>query len=151
MSQIGLHLDSWRRNSLIGVVSGLLAVGLQWFVGQLFPAGMKLNKNESHTEESTAYYLLSNVPGVFAQELWISFCLVTLKQTGHSNVVSVMLTAIVFAGVHLHYRLGGAIAKVPYGVTSACLFLWQGSLLPTCLFHFIGNMGSFYWSRRAFR
>ena len=134
---------------MVGIISGLIAVAFQGSIMKLLST--YFGKNELHAGESTAYQILSNVPGVFAEELWIAFCLVTLKETGHSTVVAVMLTAIVFGAVHFQYRLGGIIAAIPYGIASAYLFLWQGSLFSPVLFHYIGNMGSFYWARRELR
>ena len=98
---------------------------------------------------SVALWVLIFLAGAFSEELWIAFCLAVLITALHSTFLSVAITVIVFAAVHYGYRLGGVIAIAMKGVVSALLFLWGGSLIPMFLFHFIGNLGSLYWARRA--
>jgi hypothetical protein len=147
MPRIGLHLHDWERNSLTGLVAGLLALCLQYLVVRILAFPRKRD-NIPPLPPSTLQFVLLNVPNVFGEELWVAFCLVGLKDTGHGSALSIMLTAAVFGMMHLHYRLGGALAKSLYGVASASLFLWRGSLLSPYLFHYISNIGTFYWNRR---
>ncbi|MGB6510055.1 MAG: CPBP family intramembrane glutamic endopeptidase, partial [Xanthobacteraceae bacterium] len=87
--------------------------------------------------------------GAFSEELWIAFCLVVLKSTGHSTLSCVGLTAIVFGIVHYQYHFSGAFAVALKGAASALLFLWSGSLVATFSWHFVGNLGSLYIARRG--
>jgi membrane protease YdiL (CAAX protease family) len=141
-SQIGLRLDGWLRNSLIGIVAALLPLGLQGFFRRLYP--LPDIRDKPLAAEPTANWILSQLFSVFAEELWLAFCVVSLIRAGHSTTIAVLLPATVFGALHYQYR-AGAIATGVYGA----LFLWRGSLLPPYLFHFIGNIGAFYWARRG--
>jgi membrane protease YdiL (CAAX protease family) len=145
-SQIGLRLDGWQLNTLIGVGAGALQVGLQ----RLFWRLRRLpNANDKRlAAQPRANWILSQLFSVLAEELWLAFCVVSLVRAGHSALVAVLLPATVFGALHHQYRVG-AIATGGYGAISASLFLWRGSLMPPYLFHFIGNIGALYWSRRG--
>jgi membrane protease YdiL (CAAX protease family) len=85
-----------------------------------------------------------------AEEAWIAFCVVALKQTGHSTVLSLILVGTAFGAAHFGYGFFGALPTALWGSISASLFLWTGSLLPSYLFHYIGNMISkFYFARHT--
>jgi hypothetical protein len=146
-SQIGLRLDGWQPNALIGVGAGALQVGLQRLFWRLRPLS---NTNDKRlAAEPRANWILSQLFSVLAEELWLAFCVVSLIRVGHSALVAVLLPATVFGALHYQYRVG-AIGTGVYGAISASLFLWRGSLLPSYLFHYVMNMGSFYWAcRRA--
>lgn len=145
-SQIGLRLDGWQPNALIGVGAGALQVGLQRLFWRFGPLS---NTNDKRlAAEPRANWILSQMFSVLAEELWLVFCVVCLIRAGHSLLVAVLLPATVFGALHYQYR-AGAIGTGVYGAISASLFLWRGSLLPSYLFHYVGNMGSFYWARRG--
>lgn len=144
-SQIGLRLDGWQLNTLIGVGAGALQVGLQRLFWRLRPLP---NANDKRlAAQPRANWILSQVFSVLAEELWLAFCVVSLVRAGHSALVAVLLPATVFGALHYQYGVG-AIETGGYGAISASLFLWRGSLMPPYLFHFIGNIGALYWARR---
>lgn len=145
-SDIGLNVGGWRWNLLIGIGVGFLPLGFQTFYQRLYI--LPDMKDKSLAGESTDSWILSQLFSVLAEELWMAFCLVSLIRTGHSALVAVTLTAVVFGAMHVQYR-SGAIGTALYGAVSSCLFLWRGSLLPSYLFHYIRNMGSLYWARRT--
>jgi membrane protease YdiL (CAAX protease family) len=145
-SQIGVVTLEWPRNLLIGIVAGSLRVGLQGLTWRIYSAPDFLEKRLA--AEHIAYWAFSQLLSVLGEELWIAFCLVALIRTDHSVATAVALTATVFGALHFPYR-SGAIVIGMYGAISACLFLWSGSLLPSFLFHYIGNLGSYYWARGA--
>lgn len=147
-SQIGLRLEGWQRNSLIGIVAASLWVGLHGFLRRLSP--LPEIRDKRLAAEPTANWVLSQSVSVLAEELWIAFCLVSLIRTGHSAVLAIIVTATVFGALHYQYRTG-AFATAILGAASALLFLWRGSLLPSYLFHFMGNISALYWARRASR
>lgn len=147
-SHIGLRLDGWQWNSLIGIGAGALQAGFQGTAWKLFP--MPDVRDKRLFAQPPALWLMSNLASVFGEELWIAFCLVTLNQSGHSAVWAVGLIGAAFGSAHYRYGVG-AIPKALHGIVSASLFLWRGSLIPLLLFHYIGNMASYYWGRRAFR
>ena len=147
-SDIGLNVGGWCWNLLIGIGVSFLPLGLQAFYRRLYP--LPDMKDKSLAGESTANWILSQLLSVLAEELWMAFCLVSLIRTGHSAIVAVIVTAFVFGALHFQYR-SGAVGTALYGAVSSFLFLWRGSLLPSYLFHYIGNMGSFYWARYASR
>jgi hypothetical protein len=147
-SQIGLRLDGWLRNCLIGIVAALLPLGLQGFYRSLYP--LPDTRDKALAAEPTANWIFSQLVSVLGEDLWLALCVVSLLRTGHSNVVAVLLPATVFGVLHFQYR-AGAIGTGIYGAISASLFLWRGSLLPSYFFHYAMNMGSFYWARHASR
>jgi len=145
-SQLGLRLEGWRPNSLIGIAAGFMSVGLQGLFRRLYP---RLDiKDKRLAAEPAANWIPSQLVSVLAEELWMAFCVISLIRTGHSAAMGVILPATVFGA--LHFRYGSeAIGTGVYGAVSACLFLWRGSLLPSYLFHYVRNIGSFYWARRG--
>lgn len=145
-SQIGLRLDGWQRNSLIGIVAAVLPLGLQGFFRRLYP--LPDIRDKPLAAELAANWILSQLFSVLAEELWLAFCVVSLIRAGHSTVIAVLLPGTVFGALHYQYR-AGAIATGVYGAISASLFLWRGSLIPPYLFHFVGNIGALYWARRG--
>jgi membrane protease YdiL (CAAX protease family) len=148
LSEIGLHLGGWLWNVLIGIAASFLPISLQGFYRRLYP--LPDSKDKSLAAEPKANWIVSQLFSVLAEELWMALCLISFIRTGHSSVVAVILTATVFGALHFRYRFG-AIGTALYGAVSASLFLWRGSLLPSYLFHYIRNLGSFYWARHALK
>ncbi len=147
--QVGLHLNNWLSNSLIGVFAGLMVLTLQGMVRKFLPV---LNKNPNNPELQSGpawFWIVSTLSSALAEELWIAVCIVVLIQTSHSILASVLVTASVFGLLHFAYRFGGILAIGSYGAISGSLFVLRGSLLPLFLFHFIGNIGALYWARRG--
>ena len=145
--QIGLRLDNWKGNAAIGLAAGGLRVLLLDALVRLFPITVPDKGNDRLRRGSVLLWTITFLMGAFSEELWIAFCLVTLRITGHSTVISVALTAIIFGAVHFEYRFRAIITAI-YGALSSLLFISLGSLIPMFLFHFIGNLGSLYWARR---
>jgi membrane protease YdiL (CAAX protease family) len=145
-SRMGLHLSNWRRNLLIGIGASSLQVSVQWFVRERNAPAKRFPVDARLLEESSVEWNISNIVSVFAQEVWIAFCTLTLKQSGRSTLVSLVLIAIVFGAAHYQYKLG-ALATALYGVLFASLFLWRASLLPSFLVHYVGNVAAFYFAR----
>lgn len=148
-SRAGLHLENWKEGVSLGIVAGTLRLLLIGTLVKAFPRAAP-DRTGPHRLWIGSFSLWTTIflSGAFSEELWIAFCLVALMASGHSMVASVLLTAGVFGAVHFEYRFG-AVATAIYGCVSALLFLWLRSLIPMFLFHFIGNMGSLYWARRA--
>lgn len=146
IARVGLHLKEWAANAALGVVAAILLILSQLIVARLIPTGPG---TFAHAAKRSSVLLSAFVflAGAFSEELWIAFCLVALRSTGHSSSVSVAVTAIVFGAVHYQYGFGGASAIALKGALSALLFLWSGSLLAPFTYHFIGNLGSFYRAR----
>lgn len=148
---IGLRLDFWQLNVALGVSTGLLLVVIQGLLRRRLMAAEKendLDVADEHTRGPASLWLLIFLFGAFSEELWLAFCLVALRSTNHSITFSILLTAITISLVHFPYRLG-AFATASLGAVSGILFLWRGSLLPSFLFHFIGNIGALYWARQG--
>ena len=147
-ARVGLHLENWKTNLLIGTASGILLILLQ---------GLITRSTHPRTPGPFAYHagrgsvllwLLIFVVGAFSEELWIAFCLVALMASGLAMPLSVAITVAIFGGVHYGYRFGGVIAVALKGTVSALLFLHFRSLVVVFFFHFLGNIGSLYWARR---
>ena len=145
--RLGLHLHKWKTSFALGVAAGGLLIVTQGLMTQ-FISRNSLNPFPCHVRKGSVLLWVSIfIAGAFSEEIWIAFCLITLIATGHSNMISIAMTVIVFAAVHYGYRLFGVFAVALKCVISALLFLYSGSLIPMCLFHFIGNLGSLYWAR----
>lgn len=148
-ARVGLQLENWKSNGVLGVTAGILLIMLMCLMHRFTGIGASETFVYSVRRGSVLLWVLIFVAGAFSEELWIAFCLVSLMTTGHSATVSVAMTMVVFAAMHYGYGIGGAFAVALKGAISALLFLWSGSLIPMFLYHFIGNLGSLYWARRA--
>lgn len=149
-ADLGLHWMDWRRNLVIGIGASMLHVCVQGVAWRLLTSQNRYLPDQTLLQESGIAWAIFNLVSVLAQEVWIAFCLVALKQAGHPTVTSVALVAMVFGVTHIQYKLGAAATSL-YGVGFACLFLWRGSLLPSFIAHYVGNIASRYWSRRSER
>jgi membrane protease YdiL (CAAX protease family) len=147
-ARVGLRLEQWKSDLVIGVAAGVVIVLFQSLLGRFFPNAVSGSAADHYRRRSVRLWVFVFLSGAFAEEFWIAFCLVMLGAAGHSAVMSVVATAVVFGVVHFTYRFG-AVAVAIKGAASALLFLWCGSLIPMFLFHFIGNLGSLYWLRRV--
>jgi membrane protease YdiL (CAAX protease family) len=145
----GLRLDQWKTNIAIGVAAGALRVAAVSALFAWVPGTGQGTTAQFTRTGSTSLWLLIDLVGVFAEEFWIAFCLVALRETGHAVALSVTIVAIVFGAMHWQYRFWGALATAALGAVACLLFLWRDSLVPTFLFHFIGNLGGLYWLRRG--
>lgn len=147
-ASVGLRLEGWRGGIALGILAGILLVLIQGLLVKSFPKAGAGEATDYLRRGGSSVWVLIFLAGAFAEELWIAFCLVVLRLAGHSMLMSIAATAVVFGAVHLTYRTG-AVAVAVKGAVSALLFFWCGSLIPMFLFHFIGNLGSLYWLRRA--
>jgi hypothetical protein len=146
-TRIGLHLDNWKYDSLIGLIAGMLLMAVQRLMLGLVPIDPH-HPFTSHVQKGSPLLWISILTAAaFSEELWVAVCLVLLKTTGHSVAVSVAMTVIVFGAMHYAYGFGGIVAVATNETISALLFLHYESLIVTIVFHFIGNMGSLYWNR----
>lgn len=144
---IGLHLRDWKSNAAVGIFAGVLLVITQRILLNSIPVNPEHPFTCKVRRGPIPLWMLILLAGAFSEELWIAFCLVTLKSAWHSSALSVLLACMVFAAAHYSYRFWGALAVALKGVISALLFLHYGSLFVTFFFHFIGNLGSLYWNR----
>lgn len=146
-TSLGFHLSNWMRNAAIGIFAGVLLVLTQRLLLNSIPINPEHPFTSRVRKGSISLWVLLLMAGAFSEELWIAFCLVTLKSAGHSSGLSVLLTCMVFAAEHYSYRFWGVLAVALKGIISALLFLHYGSLFVTFFFHFVGNLGSLYWNR----
>lgn len=147
-ARVGLHLENWKSNAALGVTAGILLIVLLRLMFKCTSIGASEIFVYRVRRGSLLLWVLIFVAGAFSEELWIAFCLVALMANGLAMPLSVAITAVVFGAVHYGYRLG-VIAVALKGTISALLFLWSGSLIPSFLYHFIGNLSSLYWARRG--
>jgi len=148
-TRVGLNSKSWLLNALIGILASVPRVTLQGLAWKFMPS---LRSDSHHPELRKGpawFWILSTLLGAFAEELWIAVCIVILLATSHSAWVSVIATATVFGLMHYAYRFGGVLAIALYGAIFGWLFVSRGSLLPSYLFHCIGNLSVLYWTRRG--
>lgn len=148
-SQVGLRLEQWRGNAVIGFAAGALLVLIQAWIAKFIPEGAPLPTTDRFQRKSVGLWLKVLLAGAPVEELWIAFCLVSMRLTGYSAIASVTATVVVFGVVHIGYGFYGASSVSAKSVPSAVLFLWRGSLIPMFLYHFIGNLGILYRLRRT--
>lgn len=144
---IGLGLDNLGVNSAVGLAAGLGLVLVQALVAKFLSVDPKHPFTFSVRKGPASAWILIFALSSFSEELWVAFSLVTLRQTGHSFYVAAAITASIIGLVHYGYGFGGAVASAAKGAISAALFWHYGSVLLTFVYHFIGNLGSFYWNR----
>src|SRR5216683_823405 len=146
-ARVGLHLDNWGRNAAIGFVTATLRVVAQ----RLILVRVPIDPEDSFTWDvrrgPLALWMSIYVAGAFSEELWVALCIVSLMGAGHTATASVAMILTVFAGLHCGYVFWGALGAAVWELGSALLFLHYRSLIPPFLFHFIGNLGTFYWHR----
>jgi|SRR5208337_629837 len=144
---VGLHVLNWKLYSGVGIGAALLLNALR----RLFISRVPIDPADSYTQNvrggSLLHWVCIFVAGAFSEELWLALCLVALKATGHSSVLSVFLTLLVFAMMHYSYGFWGAIGASLGESISALLFLHFGSLFVTFFYHFVANLGSLYFHR----
>jgi len=147
-AQVGIHLENWETQLLVGCVAGVSWVGFQRLL-LLFVPDIRQNWTTHYLQRGSAVFWVSvYIPGAFAEEFWRAFCLFALTNTGHSVSWSVVLTAIACAAGHARLRFGALMAGI-FGIGAALLYLWLGSLLATASGHLVANLGGLYWIRRA--
>jgi membrane protease YdiL (CAAX protease family) len=147
-ARAGLRLDNWKEYLAIGSAAGLTRAALVSALNIFFPA-VRRNPNMDYMRKgSLLFWVPSFFIGAFAEEFWIAICLVSFLQAQYSLGASVGLTVIAFGVVHFRYGFWAATGIAMLGVFSCLLFLWTRSLIATCLFHFIGNLAVFLWTRR---
>ncbi len=146
---VGLRTEHWGSNVAIGVTAGALLILIQILLVRRYPNMEPLPTTDRYQRRSVGLWVVVFLVGSSVEEFWIAFCLVSMAATGHSAFIAITATAAVFGVQHLEYRLPAALAVALKGAVSALLFLWQGSLIPMILYHFIGNLGTLYWLRRT--
>lgn len=152
---LGFRMEHWKGYCAIGVVAGSVWLVLQKLSSYLylyFAREQRPQLGFDYMQEGTSGLWIANfVGGVFAEEVWRSFCIVGLLKIGDSAPFAVVITAVVFALAHYGRPLLERLGIIPLGIAAAVLFMASGSLLLTCLFHVVVNLGSFYRIRRAVR
>ncbi len=144
---VGLNLDNWKSNIAVGSGAGILLISAQVLMVKLSPINSRGPFAYRVRRGLPLLWIIILIAGAFSEELWVAFCLIAFRTTGHSASTSVAATVIVFALVHYGYGLGGSVAVALKETVSALFFLRYRSLIVPFSFHFIGNLGSFYWHR----
>ena len=146
-ARLGLHLDNWSRNAVIGIVAASLRVVAQ----RLILVRVPIDPEDSFTWDvrrgPLALWMSIYTTGAFSEELWVALCIVSLTGAGHTATASVAMTLAVFTALHCGYGFWGALGAAVWELGSVLLFLHYRSLIPPFLFHFIGNLGTLYWHR----
>lgn len=146
--QIGVRLQDWESDVLVGCAAGLSWGALPAMSFYFFPAVRRQWAVHYLQKGSVSFWVFIFLVGVFAEELWRAFCLIGLTSAGHSLGLSVILTAVAFALAH-KLRLGGTLALGILGAGLALLYVWRASLAAPYSAHLIANLSGLYWIRRA--
>jgi membrane protease YdiL (CAAX protease family) len=146
-AQVGLLLDRWTRNALLGLAAAVALAALQGIVAKRVTIGpgqfVEIAKKRP-ISISVSMFLV----GAFSEELWIALCIVALRAAGHTAFTSAVITSVVFAVAHYQPSLSSALGVALKGGISTSLFISTGSLVATFSWHFVGNLGSLYIARR---
>ncbi len=146
--QVGLHLQRWKTQLAIGFAAGFswnVLIGLAY----ILPAARQSLLRHRFGKGPAAYWALLFLLGAFSEEFWRAFSLFALANTGHSALLSVVLTAVAFGAAHSGLGVFGALGAGFFGTAAALLFLWSRSLPATYLAHLIVDLGALYRVRRA--
>jgi len=146
--QVGLSLRNWGTGLLAGAVGGTCWVAIQGLVWRALRQPRPNSLTDCFGTGSISSWVGVFAFGAFAEEIWVAFSIFALRATGHSVLVSVVLTAIAFGAAHASLRFG-ALAKVVFGVGVGLLFVWLNSLLATYSVHLLTDLGGLYWVRRS--
>jgi len=146
-AQVGIHRDRWQISLALGITAGLLLAATQGLIWKVVPSVMAAREEFEHARGSAILWCANYMVGAFSEELWLVFCLVALRKAGYHPAVAVLVPSIAFGSAHFTYRWG-ALAVAIKGSFSCLLFLATGSLFAPYFFHFLGNLGAFYWARR---
>ena len=146
-ARLGLHLNNWGSNAAIGFGAATLRVVAQ----RLILVRVPIDPEDSFTWDvrrgPLALWMSIYFAGAFSEELWVALCIVSLTGAGHTATASVAMILTVFVALHCGYGFWGALGSTVWELGSVLLFLHYRSLIPPFLFHFIGNLGAFYWYR----
>jgi len=143
----GLQFADWKSGALVGIAAGIALIGIMSLILRKIPIDPEHAFTCRVRRGSLPLWLAIFLAGAFSEELWVAFCIVAFTRTGHSATASISVTVLVFAATHYSYRFWGAVSVGAKETVSALLFLHFGSLVPMCLYHFVGNLGSLYWNR----
>lgn len=147
-SQMGMNRISWQRHLLVGCAMAVLWVGLQWIVKGFLRGNTGKTRSQFFRGGSALLWVFIFLSGAFAEEIWRSLCIVTLRNGGHRSAFVVLITAVVFTIAHIWEGPFRALGRFPFGVAAALVFIWTGSLLTTYFFHLIPNLAWTFWTRR---
>jgi Type II CAAX prenyl endopeptidase Rce1-like len=147
MARLGLHLDDWNRNIIVGLAAGIARVVAQRLIFVRVPIDPEDSFTWDVRRGRLELWVAIMTASAFSEELWIALCLVTLTAAWHTLVASVAVTIIIFAAVHYAYGFYGSIGVGAVEIVAALLFIKYRSLIPPFLFHLVGNLGSLYWHR----
>lgn len=146
-ARIGLQFANWKQNVMVGVIAAGALIAVQALLLRRVPIDSRYPFTSLVRKGSPVLWIFIFIAAASSEELWIAFCLTVLMMAGYSLFVSVAMTILVFAATHYSYHFWGAAAVAGKGTVSALLFLHFHSLFVTVPFHFLGNLGSFYWNR----
>jgi predicted RNA-binding Zn-ribbon protein involved in translation (DUF1610 family) len=150
-SGVGLHVDHWPTHLLPGLAAGLFWMGLYGLLLSQSPALKQSLTADFHRQGSALFWVVEILLGTFTQELWRGFCLFALMTSRHSHAWSVILTAVAYGVPDLQLSVGRALGRATFGVATASLFVWQGSLVTTYAFGLLLSLSSLYWVRSVGR
>jgi hypothetical protein len=145
--RIGFQYANWKRNATVGIIAAGALIAVQALLLRRVPIDPRHAFTSQVRKGSPVLWVCIFIAGASSEELWIAFSLVVLMMSGYSPLASVAMTIPVFAAMHYSYHFWGAAAVAAKGTVSALLFLHFHSLFVTVPFHFVGNLGSFYWNR----
>lgn len=146
-ARVGLHLANWEINVATGIGAGILLAAARGLMVIAVPVDPQGSFTWEVRRGHPLLWVLIFIAGAFSEELWLAFCLVALKTTGHSTTLSIAMTVVVFAAMHYSYGFWGAVGVALVESVSALLFLHFGSLFVTFFYHLLGNLGSLYLHR----
>jgi membrane protease YdiL (CAAX protease family) len=147
-SALGLHLQRWETNALIGVAAGFAwMVSLRAFLKVTSRSSTERPVIEELLEGTVAFWLIQFIIVDFAEEFWRAASLFLLVTANVSPVGSVGLTALAFGVGHLGKGIPRALGTATFGVAAAFLFLWSRSLVAPYLFHLLVSVYALLDSR----
>jgi predicted RNA-binding Zn-ribbon protein involved in translation (DUF1610 family) len=145
--EVGLTGDNWKPALGMGILFSLFPLGL----GELLLRSMLPEKVREEPESRgplAAWYGL-NTLGLFAQEFWRAFCIVSLIRLGLSAWVAVLIVAVVYGTLHLQTSVARALGSATFGGAAGFLFVNTSSLLSPLTMGLIASGAHLYRVRQA--
>jgi hypothetical protein len=143
-ARMGLQMVNWKRDAIVGVAAGAAAIAIMGLMLRKIPIDPLHNFTYQARKGSPLLWVSIFMSASFSEELWIAFC---LRASAYPTLVSVAMIVAIFAAMHFSYGFWGTIGVAAKATVSALLFLHFGSLVVTSSYHFVSNLGSFYWNR----
>lgn len=131
----------WIRPKLSDLPRMLLLVASTLLIASLFPLPSSNAELDSNGSLNAALFTLSLILASISEEIFFrSWMLSTLMASGVPRVLTVLISAIAFASIHLWQGFHGTMVATLVGLVYALFFLYRRNLTVLIVAHAIHNI-----------